>query len=383
MNVRERRANMLQFIFRNRFHLSRYCSSTDVRPGDRNRHGLPRRRPLSAAGFLVMLMLIGGASFAANDVSGEPHAVPAVKADEELGALLFKVEQQISTGRAFVPADDNALDTWARVVQRASLASPEALRALTDFVARARSHAADENAAGRTEVSIDLTLFEDLGATLLARAGAASASPLKSQAATSEPAQEDHTAPGPVVGAADTANRDNTASSDASASVPLSPKLLDMTETGAGSARTSLSDTPAPDASPAMGVADMNTGHLAPATGKTALAAAIPATRLATTPPTVQEQSMAAIYASRGDAMLAIKDISAARKFYDYAANGGSARAAMALAETYDPAFLTQLGAVGVRPDPALAANWYRTAAALGAPDAEVRLHTLSTQAAK
>jgi hypothetical protein len=374
---------MLQFILRNRLHLSRYCSNKDDRPGDRNRHGLPRRRPLSAAGFLSMLMLIGGASFAANDVSGESHAVPAVKADEEVGALLFKVEQQISTGRAFVPADDNALDTWARVVQRASLASPEALRALTGFVTRARNRAADEKAAGRTEVSIDLTLFEDLAATLLARAGAAPVSQLKSQAVTSEPAQEDHAAPGPVAGAAVMANRDNTASSDTSASVPLSPKVPDLTETGAEPARTSLSNAPAPDASPAIGVADMNTGHPAPAAGKTALAAAIPATRPATTPPTAQEQSLAATYASRGDAMLAIKDFSAARKFYEYAANGGSARAAMALAGTYDPAFLTQLGAVGVRPDPALAANWYRTAAALGAPDAEARLHTLSTQAAK
>ncbi len=58
------------------------------------------------------------------------------------------------------------------------------------------------------------------------------------------------------------------------------------------------------------------------------------------------------MYASRGDAMLAIKDISAARKFYEYAANAGSARAAAALAGTYDPAILINLGAVGVRPDP-------------------------------
>jgi hypothetical protein len=372
---------MLQFILRNRFHLSRYCSNVDVRSRDRNRHGLLRRRPLSAAGFLLMSMLIGGASFAATDVPGEPHAVPAVKTDEELRALLSKIEQQISTGRAFVPADDNALDTWARVVQRVSPASPEALSALTGFVTRARNRAADEKAAGRADVSIDLTLFEDLAATLLARAGAEPVSPLKAQAATSPPAQEDHAAPGPVAGAAGMVNRDNTASSDTSASVPLSPKLL--AETSAEPARTSLSNAPAPHASPAMGVADMGTGPLAPATGKTAMAVAIPAARLATTPPTVEEQSMAATYASRGDAMLAIKDFSAARKFYEYAANGGSARAAMALAKTYDPAFLTQLGAVGVRPDPALAANWYRTAAALGAPDAEARLHTLSTQAAK
>jgi hypothetical protein len=374
---------MLHFIVRNRFHLSRYCSNTGVRSGDRNRHGLPQRRPLSAVGFLLMSMLIGGASFAANDGSGEPHAVPAVKADEELGALLFKVEQQISTGHAFVPADDNALDTWARAVQRVSPASPEALRALTGFVTRARDRAADEKAAGRTEVSIDLTLFEDLATTLLARAGAAPLPPSTSQAAASERAQEGHAAPGPVAGAAGMASRDNTASSDTAASVPLSPNLPGSAQTGAEPARTSLGSAPAPDASPARGVADMNTGHLAPAARNTATAAAIPATRPATTAPTVQAQSMAATYASRGDAMLAIKDFSAARKFYEYAANGGSARAAMALAGTYDPAFLAQLGAVGIRPDPVLAANWYRTAAALGAPDAEARLHTLSTQAAK
>ncbi len=328
-----------------------------------------------------MSLSIGGAALAANDASGEPRAVPAVKADEDLGALLSKVEQQISSGRAFVPADDNALDTWARVVQRVSPASPEALRALTGFVTRARDRAADERAAGRTEVSIDLTLFEDLATTLLARAGTAPLPPSTSHAAASEPAQEGHA--GPVAGAAGMASRDNAASSDTAASVPLAPKLSDSTGAGAEPPRTSLGSATAPDASPAMGVADMNTGHPAPAAGKTATAAAIPAAPPATTPPTAQAQSMAAIYASRGDAMLAIKDFSAARKFYEYAANGGSARAAMALAGTYDPAFLTQLGAVGVRPDPALAANWYHTAAALGAPDAEARLHTLSTQAAK
>ena len=78
--------------------------------------------------------------------------------------------------------------------------------------------------------------------------------------------------------------------------------------------------------------------------------------------------------------MLAIKDFSAARKFYEYAANGGSARAAMALAGTYDPAFLTQLGAVGIRPDPALAAAWYGRAVALGDSDAEARLRTQSAK---
>jgi TPR repeat protein len=94
-------------------------------------------------------------------------------------------------------------------------------------------------------------------------------------------------------------------------------------------------------------------------------------------------QAMADVYARRGDDMLAIKDISAARKFYEYAANAGSARAAAALARTLDPVFITQVGALGLKPDPTLAAAWYRKAASLGDRDAEARLHALSTDAAK
>jgi hypothetical protein len=82
--------------------------------------------------------------------------------------------------------------------------------------------------------------------------------------------------------------------------------------------------------------------------------------------PAAPESAMAAFYAARGDAMLDHRDISAARKFYEFAANAGSARAAVALARTYDPAFTAQLGEVGLRPDPGLAAVWYRKAAELG-----------------
>jgi TPR repeat protein len=70
--------------------------------------------------------------------------------------------------------------------------------------------------------------------------------------------------------------------------------------------------------------------------------------------------------------MLAQRDISAARKFYEYAANAGSARAATALARTYDPSYATQMGELGLQPDPALAAVWYRKAAALGGPPAQL-----------
>ena len=92
---------------------------------------------------------------------------------------------------------------------------------------------------------------------------------------------------------------------------------------------------------------------------------------------------MAEFYAKRGDQMLAIKDVSAAKKLYEAAANAGSVHAAMALARIYDPAFLSQLQIVGLRPDPASAAIWYRKAAALGAPDAEAGLYALGKDATR
>ncbi|WP_420014340.1 hypothetical protein, partial [Teichococcus deserti] len=66
------------------------------------------------------------------------------------------------------------------------------------------------------------------------------------------------------------------------------------------------------------------------------------------------------------DGMLALRDISAARRLYAYAAEAGSGRAATGLGRTYDPVFLARIGAEGIRPDPALAARWYQIAARLG-----------------
>lgn len=86
----------------------------------------------------------------------------------------------------------------------------------------------------------------------------------------------------------------------------------------------------------------------------------------------------AAAYVSRGDAMLAIRDISAARKFYDYAIQAGDGSAAVAkLAQTYDPDFLHRIGALGLQPDVAKAAALYRQAAALGNVTAQQRLRAL------
>ncbi|MBX6375692.1 MAG: hypothetical protein IRZ13_15850 [Acetobacteraceae bacterium] len=79
----------------------------------------------------------------------------------------------------------------------------------------------------------------------------------------------------------------------------------------------------------------------------------------------------------RGDEMLALGDVSAARLLYERAANAGSASAAVAAGRTYDPAVLRVIGALEIRPDPAAAAAWYRRAAALGDPAATAMLRRL------
>ncbi|MCI0757150.1 hypothetical protein [Teichococcus vastitatis] len=69
---------------------------------------------------------------------------------------------------------------------------------------------------------------------------------------------------------------------------------------------------------------------------------------------------------ARADEMMALRDVSAARRLYAYAAEAGNGQAAAALGRSYDPAYLQDIGAQGIRPDPVLAVRWYRQAIALG-----------------
>jgi TPR repeat protein len=79
----------------------------------------------------------------------------------------------------------------------------------------------------------------------------------------------------------------------------------------------------------------------------------------------------------RGDAMLALGDLSLARLLYARAASAGDARGAIGVAKTYDPSVLSQIGARGIKADSATAAVWYRKALELGDASAAARLRLL------
>ena len=82
----------------------------------------------------------------------------------------------------------------------------------------------------------------------------------------------------------------------------------------------------------------------------------------------------------RGDAALQNGDIAAARLLLRRAAEAGDMKAAMALAATYDPGVLKQLGALGAKADVGTARDWYQKAADWGSPDAKRRLQELAQQ---
>jgi TPR repeat protein len=82
----------------------------------------------------------------------------------------------------------------------------------------------------------------------------------------------------------------------------------------------------------------------------------------------------------RGQLALDNGDIAAARLLLRRAAEAGDAPAAMALAATFDPRVLRQLGVLGSNADVEKARSWYQKAAEMGSAEASQRLQLLAQQ---
>jgi hypothetical protein len=128
---------------------------------------------------------------------------------------------------------------------------------------------------------------------------------------------------------------------------------------------------------------DTGTSGVAPSPEANPQNSAAPAAMPAVTKPAASPMPAEIIAAlmKRGDELLRIGDISAARLLYERAASGGSARAMTALGMTHDPSFLGGANVRGIRPDPAIAMEWYRKAAALGDAEAAARIQQLPAAA--
>lgn len=82
----------------------------------------------------------------------------------------------------------------------------------------------------------------------------------------------------------------------------------------------------------------------------------------------------------RGDKLIASGDLAAARLVLQRAAEAGDARAALALAGTYDPVVLEKLEVHGFAPNIATARAWYEKAQQFGSADAPRRLEMLASR---
>jgi hypothetical protein len=143
---------------------------------------------------------------------------------------------------------------------------------------------------------------------------------------------------------------------------PDAPAAGTVAQLPANAAPAAAAPAPAPIAAPPPPIAPAPVPPSKPGSGES----------LSANPPDL------ALLLSRGDAMLELGDISAARRLYERAAELGSARAATAVGKTYDPAFLASMRARGIVPDPTTAAEWYRKAVALGDREAAARLARLT-----
>jgi TPR repeat protein len=99
-------------------------------------------------------------------------------------------------------------------------------------------------------------------------------------------------------------------------------------------------------------------------------------TEVAVPPPRAIGEQIA-LWVKRAEDLTAAGDFVSARLMLQRVAETGDAKAALMLAESYDPNVLSLLRAKGVAPDIAMARLWYEKAKALGSPEAQRRLERL------
>jgi hypothetical protein len=227
------------------------------------------------------VLLAGNIGHAAEVGDPRLRGSAAEQTEQNIEALLQKAEQQIRSGHTMAPPGDCAVDTWARVIQAVRTADPDHARTALT------GFATNARSRAARETSAGNVI---VGGDLTVFADQANGL-LARPAEAAEPV----------------------AAKRAAAEAALTFEPL------AGS----LPPIPRPEA------AQSNT----------------PGKAAAALPPSAVRAVVAEFYTARADHLLAVRDLPEARKFYEYAVNAGSARAAATLARTYDAKFVARTAA--------------------------------------
>jgi hypothetical protein len=363
-------------------------------------------------------------------------------AEGKIQVLLKRVEEQIDAGRTMSPPGDNAMGTWLQVVGLMQPASETSVGLLSAFATRLRDAATSAQTSGKVALAIDLSVFADQASEIVVRETAARYAAINAQAASVPPGRETVPVAPPSPPPPDAPPAQAIARMAESSPVPSGPSAIPPTlepasatvradpprpdparESGSDAtraadqakpfeqgepARAETASSGAENSNPASSAQPQRDGQTsAPAEADSTVTVAVvseaqpqaatphsggpvpsaapppsPAPAADTTD-SVLPKDMVELLVRRGDSMMALKDISAARKFYEFAAATGNGHAAEALARTYDPDFITQMGIRGIVPDPARAKFWYQRAIDAGNTAAAARLQALNLRTSR
>jgi hypothetical protein len=183
-----------------------------------------------------------------------PTATLGVAPDTQTEALLQKLMHQIIDGHTVSPLEDNAFVTWEEISKRVQELTPNAARALQEFIGLSQSRAGNEGSPGRELVAFELRLFAGMARELL------------HSAALQRPEFDTHPAAPQtpsVTSATTSADRSTPAEPPVSGARPSPPATLAATESRPSQDNGATAPDPQPIMSPS--VADVSlAGHPEP-----------------------------------------------------------------------------------------------------------------------
>jgi hypothetical protein len=275
-------------------------------------------------------------------VAGQETHASGIAADSQIASFLTKIETGLKENQ--LPYSAGLLDMLVSAKMLMPDATPEGMRLVQNFPGRLIALADQESRTGELAKSMNMRVFADSAAPFIGQKPEQFA--IAPQAAAS---------PTPVASAAPLVSDGHKIVADQQQIAMVQPTKI----------------VPKDDVTIVPGLQQN-------------VAAAKPMAHAKPTVPPVIDLAMQHTLLDRGDTLLTLGDILAARLLYQRAAESGVAIAAFKLANTYDSAFLVEHQDLrSVRPDLQQAAMWYRKAQELGEPHAEQRLNALSEQLRK
>ena len=309
-----------------------------------------------------------------SDPSNHPEqSIGPTEADEEISTLVTQIEDALEAGRITSPDKLNASKYLSEALLLLPRASPRGADTMRDLPGVLKQRAEQEYTQGHWQAGANFEAFADV-LELRAAPHDGSSHVVSGSAGTTEWVQNTTTNDSPPTPPAPSQAGIIVEPLSAVAPVPTPPL-------GAGSHSVLAPNTQDASATPPIrslspvSTPQLDVAAIKPSPSKRQPENAQPKTL--PSPITLQPDFIGELV-QRGDALIALGDISGARRLYTLAAENNSGEAALKLGDTYTPDFFARHGVEGLQPDMQQARGWYQKAAALGNADAERRMTSLT-----